>query len=228
MKYAFTPKSSNAKTGPIPVTVSARQTCPPSCPLYKNGCYGENFHTRLHWDKVTRGERGDTWDALLTRIRALPDGQLWRHNVTGDLPGRGDDVDASKLQQLTIANRGRLGFTYTHKPLTAHNAAAIATANAGGFTVNISTQTIAEADAAVARNIGPVVTLLTEDQPERQDSPDGNPVVACPAQTRDNVTCATCGLCQKQRHHGIRGRVIIGFYVHGSSKGKAARVAAGG
>jgi len=41
MKFHIVEKSSNRKTGPIPVTTSPVETCPTSCPLKNNGCYAE-------------------------------------------------------------------------------------------------------------------------------------------------------------------------------------------
>lgn len=40
----------------------------------------------------------------------------------------------------------------------------------------------------------------------------GRKVVICPATQREGVTCATCGLCQKQRG------AIVGFPAHGNAK----------
>ena len=144
MKYHFIPQSSNRKTGPIPVTYSERATCPPSCPHYRADCYAEDFYTRMAWDKVP--DRGDTLGALVASIAALPEGQLWRHNVAGDLPGQGEIVDPVALGEIVRANIGRRGFTYTHKkdPDAIHWAGH---ATAWGFTVNLSADDAGEADA---------------------------------------------------------------------------------
>ena len=50
--------SDNGKTGPIAVSSTSRRTCPSSCPLAGDqGCYAESgFHTRLHWDRLSRGQ----------------------------------------------------------------------------------------------------------------------------------------------------------------------------
>ena len=40
-RVRFVPDSGNKKTGPIPVTISERGTCPPSFGLYQAGCYAE-------------------------------------------------------------------------------------------------------------------------------------------------------------------------------------------
>jgi hypothetical protein len=88
MNFQFIAESGNVKVGKIPVTNSPRATCPPNCPLSgEDGCYAEaGFYTRLNWDKLDRGERGLQWSDFIDKIKALPKGQLWRHNVSGDLP----------------------------------------------------------------------------------------------------------------------------------------------
>ena len=103
MKYQFVKKSANVKTGPIPVTYSARETCPPSCPHYRADCYAEDYYTRMTWDKVPA--RGGDIGALCGHVANLPAGQLWRHNVAGDLPGTGETVDPVQLGQIVAAFR---------------------------------------------------------------------------------------------------------------------------
>jgi hypothetical protein len=179
----------------------------------------------LHWHKVTKGVAGDSWDAFTAQIAALPVGQPWRHNQAGDLPGDGDAVDAAKLSALVNANRGKLGWTYTHKPMDiARNRKAVADANANGFVVNLSADTLAEADELAALNIGPVVVVLDAQDGQRADTvtPAGRRVVTCPATYRDNVTCASCLLCAR----GNR-TTIVGFPSHGTYRKAAAAVARG-
>lgn len=208
MRYHFVKQSSNSKTGPIPVTYSQRETCPPSCPHYRADCYAEDFHTRLAWDKVPA--RGGDLAALCAQVAALPDGQLWRHNVAGDLPGQGEEVDPVALGQIVRANIGRRGFTYTHKknPDALHWAAY---ATRWGFTVNLSADDVGEADALAEADAGPVVAIVPMDCPDKAYTPAGRTVIVCPAQTRDNVNCSTCGLCARADRS-----VIIGFRAHGT------------
>jgi len=143
MHYHFVKQSGNRKTGPIPVTYSQRETCPPSCPHYRADCYAEDYYTRMVWDKVPK--RGGDLAALCTSIAALPEGQLWRMNVAGDLPGQGETVDPVALGDIVWANRGRKGFTYTHKKtLDAIDWAKHATD--WGFTVNLSADDAGEED----------------------------------------------------------------------------------
>lgn len=208
MKYHFIKQSANSKTGQIPVTYSQRETCPPSCPHYRSDCYAEDFYTRLSWDKVA--ERGGTLDALCASIAALPAGQLWRHNVAGDLPGEGEDIDAAALGEIVRANIGKRGFTYTHKK-NADGLYWASQATQWGFTVNLSADDAGDADTLAEADAGPVVAIVPMDTPEKSYTPAGRTIIVCPAQTRDGVTCASCGLCAR----ADRG-VIIGFRAHGT------------
>lgn len=207
MKYHFIKRSSNRKTGAIPVTYSERDTCPPSCPHYRADCYAEDFYTRMSWDKVPL--RGGDLAALCASISALPVGQLWRHNVAGDLPGQGEAVDPVALGEIVWANRGRRGFTYTHKKsLEAIEWAQHATA--WGFTVNMSADDAGEADTLADCGL-PLVCIVPMDTPEKSETPGGQTIIVCPAQTREGVSCASCGLCARADR-----RVIIGFRAHGT------------
>ena len=203
--------SSNAKTGPIPVSTSSADTCPPSCPFKAKGCYAKSGPLALHWAKITSGGRGLNWESFCEEISRLPRGQLWRHNQAGDLAGAGEYVDASALAQLTKANNGRRGYTYTHKYSTEENREAIRCANQNGFTVNLSANTLAHADELASFDCGPVCVVLPSTQTTNTLTPQGRRVVICPATQRDSVTCATCGLCQKQRG------AIVGFPAHGTA-----------
>jgi len=206
MRYHFIPQSSNRKTGAIPVTYTERASCPPSCPHYRADCYAEDFYTRMAWDKVP--QRGGTLDALCEAVAALPEGQLWRHNVAGDLPGEGETVDPAALGAIVRANIGRRGFTYTHKK-TPEAIEWAAHATRWGFTVNLSADDAGDADALAS--FGPVCAIVPTDTPEKSYTPEGRTIIVCPAQTRDDVTCETCGLCARADR-----AVIIGFRAHGT------------
>lgn len=207
MKIHFIRESSNRKTGPIPVTYSERDTCPASCPHYRADCYAEDYYTAMNWNKVPA--RGDNLSDLCEKIAALPEGQLWRHNVAGDLPGRGETVDAAALGEIVRANIGKRGFTYTHKK-SADAVMWARHATNWGFTVNLSADDAGEADALAAHGL-PLVCIVPMDTPEKTTTPGGLPIVVCPAQTRDDKTCADCGLCARADR-----AVIVGFRAHGT------------
>lgn len=209
----YTAKSQNAKIGEIPATVSERATCPTSCPFYDAGCYAGVGPVSWHWKKVRPGERGGDWAELCKHIAALPENQLWRHNVAGDLPGDGETIDHGALGQLVSANSGKRGFTYTHYPATQQNLAAIHAANRAGFTINLSANNLDHADKLAAHNVAPVVVVLPEHNDGlRLRTPQGRKVAICPA-TYSDTNCKACQLCQRQDR-----AVIVGFPAHGAQK----------
>ena len=230
MQIYLTMSSENQKTGNIPQSYSPASTCPVTCPLKGAGCYGENFRTARTWKRVDAGVAGDPWETFLSRVRKIEAGRIWRHNVVGDLASDGTTIDLEKLDELVKANRGRRGFTYTHHPLAnPGEQEAVRAANAAGFTVNLSADTLAEADRKAGFGVAPVVTLLPSDTPLAGPlrTPEGRKVVICPAQTRDGVTCMSCRLCA--RAGTVENpRVIVGFLAHGSRKKVADKVYFGG
>ncbi len=220
-------QSANKKTGPIPVSTTSSETCPPSCAFYNAGCYAKLGHVAMHWRRVDEG-RGGSWDAFVGQVSTLPDnayGNLWRHNQAGDLPGNGETLDTTRLAELVDANAQAQmrGFTYTHKPLrTKRERDAIRKANQRGFTVNLSGNNPTHADALADLQIAPVVTVLPDTISGNVDlyTPAGRRIVVCPATYRDDTTCASCQLCQR-----VDRKVIVGFPAHGQSHAKASTVA---
>jgi hypothetical protein len=173
VKTLFTPVSQNAKTGPIPVTITEKASCWTGCALYDKGCYAFYGALGHFWSGVSEGTRGGSWDELCAKVAALPKRTLWRYAQAGDLPGIDDAIDAGLLRQLVIANRGKRVIAFTHKPVlpdkatTALNRSVIAVANTVGFTINLSANNSAEADVLADLEIGPVVTILAHDYARR-------------------------------------------------------------
>lgn len=219
--------SSNGKTGPIPVSISPKFTCPNVCALKANGCYAESGNTNIHWNRLSIGAYDQSknvfeWSAFCDQIKALPKGQLWRHNAAGDLPSvDSETIDHYKMDQLISANMYRKGFTYTHYDAESnyYNQVIINRANQNGFTVNLSANNVSHADRLVKLSIGPVVTIMPIDCDKVTITPDGNTIVQCPATYMEHMTCANCGVCAVSTR-----KAIIGFPVHGTSKGKAQKV----
>ena len=208
MQVHITMKSANVKTGPIPVSTTTRDSCPADCAM-KSECYAASGPLALHWAAVSAGTRGTDWPTFTATIAQLPDGQLWRHNQAGDLPVAGGTVDPVKLGQLVAANAGKRGFTYSHHR-DAASIAWIRHANNWGFTVNLSANNLADADTLADHQAGPVVVVLPSTATVNLKTPGGRAVVICPATQRDDVSCASCQLCQRQRS------AIVGFPAHGS------------
>lgn len=230
----FTLESRNTKTGPIPVSTTSNNTCPDACPLRGNGCYAEYGPLGHIWRALSRTKPGKqfkrgrgvvqtlTWPQFLDSVRQLPKGTFWRHNQAGDLPGHGNYIDETAMLELIEANKGRRGFTYTHKPLTPANREIIRLANLRGFTVNLSANNLAHADTLADAGVGPVVTVLpdTVHGNAHLRTPQGRTVAVCPATYRDDVSCASCQLCQRQNR-----TCIVGFPAHGVSKRRASTIA---
>jgi hypothetical protein len=174
-------------------------------------CYAASGPLALHWSKVSAGARGTDWPTFTASIAALPDNQLWRHNQAGDLPKKNNSIDPVKLGQLVAANKNRRGFTYSHHR-DADSINWIRHANNWGFTVNLSANDLIDADILASHNAGPVVVVLPSTTTKNTTTPAGRAVVICPATQRDDVSCATCQLCQRQRS------AIVGFPAHGTRK----------
>lgn len=151
------------------------------------------------------------WEDFLDEIRRLPKGQLWRHNQAGDLQGEGNTIDAAALRQLVKANKGKRGFSYSHKPPTPENLKALHYANANGLTINISADSLADADRLAPLGL-PLVVVVPEGW-RGKVTPAGNKVTLCPAQTMEHMTCATCQLCQNAGRNAI-----VAFEAHGARR----------
>jgi hypothetical protein len=217
--YHLTRVSQNRKTGPMPVTTTSANACPSTCSFRGQGCYAESGPLALHWKAVTAGRRGGSFDELLAGMRTLPCNALWRHNQAGDLtPIAPGVIDAQMLLRLAMANRGRRGFTYTHYAMTSENAAAVQHANALGLTINLSAETLEQADEHAALGVAPVVVVLPANATRSTRTPQGRLVIVCPASI-GNTDCLTCGICQQRDR-----QAIVGFPAHGSAKAKVQAV----
>jgi len=221
-RVLFSLSSQNKKTGPMPVSISERGTCPPSCSFYDAACYASSGHLGAHWRGLGGdGSRGHSWQGFLGLVKSLPEGAVWRHNEAGDLAGEGESLDLAKFGELVEANAGRRGFTYTHKT-RAEYFAAYQWAILEGFTVNLSADSLEHADALLGPRLDadgveeyplPVTCVLPADAPDKGvRTPAGRRVVVCPAQT-SGITCVECELCANPFRHSI-----VGFRSHGRSK----------
>jgi len=238
-KFLVTLKSGNPITGPILVTTSPRASCPLSCPLRKKStqpeagvCYAEHGHLGHYiWTALDRTPAGEwikgtryvfSLAELARCIRIQPPGTLWRHNQAGDLPSDdGVTIARDRLRRLTAANTGRRGFTYTHFDVVSNkeNREAVKEANDDGFTVNLSADSLEEADELAALGIAPVTVVVPATQTSNTATPEGRQVVICPARVRKGINCAACGICATKR------KAIIAFPALGRGKEKLRAVA---
>jgi hypothetical protein len=218
-QFHLTAKSSNIKTGPIAVTTSSAGTCPSTCPFNNGGgCYAASGPLKLHWDKVTKGERGGDFLHLQDAIMAakLPAGSLLRHNQAGDLPHFSGVLNWPLIRNLyTIFSAAKLrAFTYTHHVQTEYNLQVVRDCNAQGFTVNLSCDS--QTQAAMRHQEGyPSVCVVSASDSRKAWELDGVKFQTCPAQLRDGINCASCQLCS----HADRS-CVVAFRAHGTGARK--------
>ena len=119
------------------------------------------------------------------------------------------------VDSLVRANKGRKGFTYTHHVLNTHNVKVIQNANANGFTISASTESVEVADSVMSEHNIPAVAVIPSTESRRFfHTESGRKVIVCPAKIhKGKVNCASCGLCQQPDRE-----FIIAFPAHGTAK----------
>ena len=203
--------SSNSKIGPMPATYRGRDTCPTDCAFLNNGCYGDGRIFGLA-HKYASSLTIDKAREILRRARS--DARYLRDRVVGDLVNSRGVFDMHYVRGIARLARehGLTVFGYTHawRLLSRDDVAAI---RATGYVMNASCETVADVRHAISLGMP---TVITNDNVPERDTVAGYRVITCPAQVRDNVTCASCGLCAKPDR-----KVIIRFLTHGPSKKRA-------
>ena len=205
------------------MSMTSPRTCPPGCPWRRGGCYGEDYFAAVHWRRLDGGQ-GISWGDFCEKVAALPDGQPWRHNEAGDLPGDGDEIDETRLLELVAAARHTRGFTYTHKPVLGDGPEAVANrrklreirmfwSSRPGLVVNLSGDGLEHADQLCDLDLLPVVVVLPQGSRRVQHTPAGRRVAICPALHGESTSCLTCMLCARADRD-----FLIGFPAHGSSR----------
>ena len=121
-------KYSNNK---VNATFADKKTCPTTCILHEDnegGCYNpKGYYTGLMRNRLTNGETinhkttktGVDFTQYIKDIRSLPDNELLRVHVDGDLPNIGDGhtLDAEKSLLLASATKNKKAYLYTHYPV---------------------------------------------------------------------------------------------------------------
>jgi hypothetical protein len=156
----------------------------------------------------------------MSTLSKLPSGTVWRDAVAGDQPHFDGIINPMKLSSKLVANRGKRGFTYTHHKMGPFNQGLVGYANHGGFTINLSADSLEEADDKADLDIGPVVVTVPRDfwtgEPNR--TPKGRVIVRCPHETH-GIQCVDCKLCAVSTR-----KSIVGFTAHGSGARKVEEV----
>ena len=229
------PKSSNMKTGDVIQSYSSSSYCPKSCTFKGQGCYAEQFHTKLHWDRCENpldpryiDNFSDLMEVLTTevsrRMKTQDKPALFRHNVAGDMAIEGTSIlDSSKVYMVAHAieavnqvfPKSLMGYTYTHCLLNWSSIQTILDVKEKGFIINASCESLAEVVYAKDPGINAVITSVDPEETKNELAENGLKSVQCPAQTHDGITCDKCRLCARDR------AAVVIFKVHGVAAGKA-------
>lgn len=216
--YAFTKVSSNRKIGPMSVTMTDKKSCSDSCSYKSGGCYALAFPLGLHWSKLDHA--GMTVEELTTNhLKRLPKRNKCRMNQAGDFRQKDGVIDTEDLGLIVEASSHIDVIAYTHHdPLDFTNHDAVLWANKQGFTVNLSAESLVEADFYADLGIAPVVVAVPRGTPKVTHTAKGRQVTMCPAVYSD-MTCDRCMICAKSER-----KSIIAFEAHGASAVKVEKV----
>ncbi len=205
-RYSFRDKGNTKLGAATRASLTDPESCPDSCPLLSRGCYAKPLRGMLQWGK----ERLSLAE-LCAKLAALRPGTAFRHNVAGDL------TSVAEVHTLARAVRKAklVAWTYTHNRKLSR-ASLRAAARKGGIAVNVSCDTLQDAECAAAS--GPAVAIVDASYGEpgapvawRTDS--GARVVVCPAARQDRwpgMTCERCRLCARYDR-----KAIVAFPAHG-------------
>jgi hypothetical protein len=210
--------SGNAKTGRMPVTYRTADTCPRTCPFLprtmggNGGCYGTG---RIFGSAAKYATTMSTADALSKLARAPKGSRYMRDRVVGDLVDASGGFDMPYVAAIAeVADSAGLqvfGYTHAWPIMTAGDVAAV---KATGYVLNASCETAEDVSRAVSLGMP---TVIAGDSWADGEVVAGRRIVTCPAQTRDDVTCASCGLCAKPDR-----ACTVRFLIHGAAKSQAA------
>lgn len=203
--------SGNTKTGPMPVTYRTADTCPTSCPFLpanQGGCYGSG---RIFGIAAKYASELTVEKAASILARSPRGAKYLRDRVVGDVVANDGSFDITYVETIAGVARdaGLIPFGYTHHwgAMTADDVARTVTS---GYVMNASCETADDITRAVSLGMPAVVT---GDAWADGDVVAGRRIVTCPAQTRDDVDCSSCGLCAKPNR-----AATVRFLVHGPTK----------
>lgn len=226
MNFNFVQKSGNRKTGPIPIIMSDRSTCPHTCPFMNNGCYANQYPIKFNWTRLST--EGLHIQDIFKRLKDLPPGTIVRYGDAGDLPGNGKRIYRRPSYKLAdIAREKKLHlFGYTHYLSTkgndwSYNLKTIKEINKRGFVVNVSVENLNDAKRYLKLGL-PVAMVVAKGQ--KSFRKNGVTITICRKETHD-TTCSECGnppLCANSNR-----KSIVGFPVHGIFWKKALTVIGG-
>lgn len=220
--------SANEKVGAAAATYAPIEgTCDSSCPFYSAdgdqtaGCYAREGKVAMVERRIAMGLRGLSADtiaaieaaAIRDAAELVPEGRPLRVHVSGDCR---TEKGARMISEACEVWPGDV-WTYSHVWRTIPRSAW------GRISVLASVESVNDARWAMDR--GYAAAIVVDKHPADGKAyrvADDAKIVPCPAQTRDDVTCESCGLCLNADKL-LALRLIIGFEAHGPGAKKAKR-----
>lgn len=212
----------NAKTGPVGATYAPTSHCPDSCKLKGNGCYAQGGRVAIVNNRLVKQAKGLSTEQVATlEANALDAAKInplgLRVHVSGDCR----TPKAAKILAAAVRRWRKRGggpaWSYTHAWRVVERE------DWKGVSVLASVETHEQARQALARGYAPARVVASFPNGARAWTQGEVTYVPCPAQTRENVTCASCKLCW--RADDLRARThAIAFKAH-SSGAKKVRLA---
>jgi len=217
-----------AGSKPVDATyLSIKYTCPKTCPLKGEGCYGDCYPLCLHIKRLDKEADGLS---ILQIARAeakvinesykggrIPNGRNLRIHVTGD----SRTIAGTKLINSACGNWLDRGNNSNHIWSYTHCWDYILRNQWDNVSMLASVDSIDQVIYARQNGYAPAI-VVAEHLSNKSYYIKGSDVkwLACPAQTRDNVACSDCLLCTKANHlydknmgisfaaHGLRKEII--------------------
>lgn len=208
--------SKNSKVGDVSATYVALKSCPTSCPLRGEGCYAELGKVGMYVRRLDRNAAGQDVDgrdmarAEAREIDSLSGKRALRLHVSGDSRTFVNARIVANAAERYMARGGQKVWSYTHAWRD------VAREAWGAVSVLASCESLDDAAQALDEGYAPAVVVDAHpaDGKASRVNAHGIKLIPCPAQTRDDVTCADCKLCWNDDMLRSR-RAAIAFAAHG-------------
>jgi len=214
-----------AKGEVVHQTATGMQTCPKTCPLLGNGCYGENGRVGLQInDRLEHGTSARSAaigeaaciDAAPAITRAGKPIHMRLH-VRGDtlapyVPIVAESVSRYVERSGFERNGAALVWGYTHVLDVARET--------WGPAISILASVQHPSEIQQARDRGFAAAIVVNDVPSArgfQDDSTGEFILPCPVQSGRATSCISCGLCLRDDFLFDNG-ITIAFTAHGATR----------
>lgn len=218
-KYSKNEKISSKNEKVDCTYVPIEQTCPNSCPMKKDkSCYASVGYVGIHEKRTS--EKSDDLTALdIAKEEAAEiiknidsKSKFLRLHISGDSSTKTGTKILAKAANKWIGNSNRIVWTYTHAWKK------IPKDYWGKISVLASVDNTYEAKQAFYSKYTPAI-IVDKFEGKKAFIKDDVKFIPCPAQTHDNISCASCKLClNSDKLFALK--TGIAFEAHGATKTK--------